>query len=113
MKTYIENLHFFKVSTLNTNQSRDVRDAFAKGIYGRLFVHIVRKINVAIHRQENNKTSSNEEKCSIGVLDIFGFENFDANSFEQVTLIPFLYVIQKFFYSLGVLYSTLPVALIV
>ena len=68
--------------TLNTNQSRDVRDAFAKGIYGRLFVHIVKKINVAIHRQDNNKLS--EDKCAIGVLDIFGFENFDANSFEQV-----------------------------
>ena len=77
---------FSKVSTLNTNQSRDVRDAFAKGIYGRLFVHIVKKINVAIHRQEsNNKYSSNEDKCAIGVLDIFGFENFDSNSFEQVT----------------------------
>ena len=73
----------FQVSTLNTNQSRDVRDAFAKGIYGRLFVHIVKKINVAIHRQDNNKVSS-EDKCAIGVLDIFGFENFDANSFEQV-----------------------------
>ena len=60
-----------------------MRDAFAKGIYGRLFVHIVKKINVAIHRQDNNKVSS-DDKCAIGVLDIFGFENFDANSFEQV-----------------------------
>ena len=40
------------VSTLNTNQSKDVRDAFAKGIYGRLFVHIVSKINSAIFKQE-------------------------------------------------------------
>lgn len=75
-----------KVSTLNTNQSRDVRDAFAKGIYGRLFVHIVKKINSAIHRQENSRFISNEEKCAIGVLDIFGFENFDSNSFEQVQI---------------------------
>jgi myosin-7 len=50
-----------------------------------LFVHIVKKINAAIHRQEsNNKFSSNDDKCAIGVLDIFGFENFDSNSFEQV-----------------------------
>ena len=67
------------VSTLNTNQSKDVRDAFAKGIYGRLFVYIVRKINTAIF----NPTVSAADRNSIGVLDIFGFENFDTNSFEQ------------------------------
>ena len=36
------------VSTLGPNQSKDVRDAFAKGIYGRLFIYIVKKINTAI-----------------------------------------------------------------
>ena len=72
---------------MNTHQSRDVRDAFAKGIYGRLFVHIVRKINMAIYKNSNNMLNStisdSGNKSSIGVLDIFGFENFDANSFEQ------------------------------
>ncbi len=29
-------------SAITSNQSRDVRDAFAKGIYGRLFIHIVK-----------------------------------------------------------------------
>ncbi|XP_067621063.1 myosin-VIIa [Eurosta solidaginis] len=65
------------VSTLSREQSVDVRDAFVKGIYGRLFVHIVRKINSAIFKPRG--TSRN----AIGVLDIFGFENFDENSFEQ------------------------------
>ncbi|XP_075149189.1 unconventional myosin-VIIa ck [Haematobia irritans] len=65
------------VSTLSREQSVDVRDAFVKGIYGRLFVHIVRKINAAIYKPR--ATSRN----AIGVLDIFGFENFDQNSFEQ------------------------------
>ena len=32
-------------SAISTDQSKDVRDAFAKGIYGRLFVYIV-KVNV-------------------------------------------------------------------
>ena len=67
------------VSTLNTNQSKDIRDAFAKGIYGRLFVLIVKKINNAIFKTELKFS----DKCAIGVLDIFGFENFDTNSFEQ------------------------------
>jgi myosin-7 len=68
------------VSTLNTNQSKDVRDAFAKGIYGRLFFHIVKKINAAIFRPDPRTA---HDRNSIGVLDIFGFENFDSNSFEQ------------------------------
>ncbi|KAG5878951.1 hypothetical protein JTB14_036534 [Gonioctena quinquepunctata] len=65
------------VSTLSRDQSVDVRDAFVKGIYGRMFVLIVKKINKAIYRPKERQRSS------IGVLDIFGFENFDHNSFEQ------------------------------
>ncbi|XP_031774262.1 myosin-VIIa-like isoform X1 [Apis florea] len=65
------------VSTLSREQSVDIRDAFVKGIYGRLFVHIVKKINEAIYRPKNTSRSA------IGVLDIFGFENFSHNSFEQ------------------------------
>lgn len=65
------------VSTLSRDQSVDVRDAFVKGIYGRLFVLIVSKINNAIYRPKNSARSA------IGVLDIFGFENFHTNSFEQ------------------------------
>nr|MBE5725308.1 crinkled [Cucujiformia] len=52
-------------------------DAFVKGIYGRLFILIVKKINSAIYK------SKERQRTSIGVLDIFGFENFMHNSFEQ------------------------------
>ena len=71
------------VSTLNTHQSKDVRDAFAKGIYGRLFVYIVKKINTAIFHPDPR---THAERNSIGVLDIFGFENFHLNSFEQLCI---------------------------
>lgn len=67
------------VSTMNSQQSIDVRDAFVKGIYGKIFVWIVEKINSAIHKQ----LSDGGTRTSIGVLDIFGFENFTINSFEQ------------------------------
>lgn len=66
------------VSMMNSQQSVDVRDAFVKGIYGKMFVWIVKKINSAIY-----KPPSGGHRTSIGVLDIFGFENFNINSFEQ------------------------------
>ena len=66
------------VSMMNSQQSIDVRDAFVKGIYGKMFVWIVKKINSAIY-----KAPSGDHRTSIGVLDIFGFENFNINSFEQ------------------------------
>ncbi|XP_025836216.1 myosin-VIIa isoform X1 [Agrilus planipennis] len=65
------------VSTLSRDQSVDIRDAFVKGIYGRLFVFIVRNINSAIYKPKER------QRTAIGVLDIFGFENFNLNSFEQ------------------------------
>ncbi|XP_075871183.1 unconventional myosin-VIIa-like [Nelusetta ayraudi] len=70
------------VSTpLSREQALDVRDAFVKGIYGRLFVWIVEKINAAIYRPVSRTSKSSRR--SIGLLDIFGFENFTVNSFEQ------------------------------
>jgi hypothetical protein len=56
------------------------RDAMAKGIYGRLFIMIVEKINQAI------SAGKSAVKSAIGVLDIFGFESFQVNSFEQLCI---------------------------
>ncbi|XP_037458171.1 myosin-11-like [Triticum dicoccoides] len=52
------------------------RDGFAKTIYSRLFDWLVDKINSSIGQDANSK-------CLIGVLDIYGFESFKSNSFEQ------------------------------
>ncbi|KAK9275460.1 hypothetical protein L1049_022727 [Liquidambar formosana] len=52
------------------------RDALAKTIYSRLFDWIVEKINISIGQDPNSK-------LLIGVLDIYGFESFKHNSFEQ------------------------------
>ncbi|XP_029471551.1 unconventional myosin-VIIb isoform X2 [Rhinatrema bivittatum] len=69
---------------LSTAQASDGRDAFVKGIYGRLFVWIVSKINAAIFTPTSIGPKS---VCrSIGLLDIFGFENFNKNSFEQLCI---------------------------
>uniref|UniRef100_A0A669D331 Myosin VIIAb n=1 Tax=Oreochromis niloticus TaxID=8128 RepID=A0A669D331_ORENI len=72
------------VTPLSVEQGLDVRDAFVKGIYGRLFVWIVDKINAAIYRPPS--CESNIIRRSIGLLDIFGFENFIVNSFEQLCI---------------------------
>ncbi|XP_069496099.1 unconventional myosin-VIIa isoform X3 [Ambystoma mexicanum] len=73
------------VSTpLSMEQALDVRDAFVKGIYGRLFVWIVDKINAAIYRPLSLEPKL--ARRSIGLLDIFGFENFTVNSFEQLCI---------------------------
>ena len=68
-------------TTLAAAASTDVRDAFVKGIYGRMFIRIIDRINVAIYRPITNGA---QRRTSIGVLDIFGFEDFNKN--RQVML---------------------------
>ncbi|XP_042377682.1 myosin-17-like [Zingiber officinale] len=52
------------------------RDGLAKTIYSRLFDWLVEKINVSIGQDPDSKHL-------IGILDIYGFESFKCNSFEQ------------------------------
>ncbi|XP_069137076.1 unconventional myosin-IXb-like isoform X9 [Argopecten irradians] len=56
------------------------RDTMAKCLYGALFDWIVLKVNQALLAKRHN---SDHQGNSIGVLDIFGFEDFKKNSFEQ------------------------------
>ncbi|XP_060104316.1 myosin-IIIa [Heteronotia binoei] len=62
----------------------DVRDATAKALYGRLFSWIVNRINVLL--KPDTCLSGSDEELNIGILDIFGFENFKKNSFEQLCI---------------------------
>ncbi|XP_061923620.1 unconventional myosin-Ib isoform X5 [Entelurus aequoreus] len=67
-----------KVSTtLNVAQAYYARDALAKNLYSRLFSWIVTRINESIKAQAKTRHKV------MGVLDIYGFEIFDDNSFEQ------------------------------
>uniref|UniRef100_A0A671NNB9 Unconventional myosin-Ig-like n=1 Tax=Sinocyclocheilus anshuiensis TaxID=1608454 RepID=A0A671NNB9_9TELE len=58
------------------------RDAFAKALYERLFAWIVGRINSVIQVMDYNPALHGKNTV-IGVLDIYGFEIFDNNSFEQ------------------------------
>ncbi|XP_057535565.1 myosin-17-like [Amaranthus tricolor] len=62
--------------TLDPVNALASRDALAKTVYSRLFDWIVEKINISIGQDPNSKSI-------IGVLDIYGFESFKFNSFEQ------------------------------
>ncbi|XP_050420077.1 unconventional myosin ID isoform X2 [Adelges cooleyi] len=63
------------------SQAEVGRDALAKAIYDRLFTWIVSKVNEALVPYiENDKYKGG---TVIGVLDIYGFEVFEHNSFEQ------------------------------
>ncbi|CAH9063182.1 unnamed protein product [Cuscuta epithymum] len=62
---------------LTTQQAIDSRDSLAKFIYGSLFEWVVDKINttLAMGKQHTGR--------SINILDIYGFESFENNGFEQ------------------------------
>eukprot|EP00300_Choanocystis_sp_HF-7_P014386 c18673_g1_i1.p1 GENE.c18673_g1_i1~~c18673_g1_i1.p1 ORF type:complete len:1329 (+),score=307.37 c18673_g1_i1:31-4017(+) len=67
---------------LNPQQAQYSRDSLASLIYSRLFEFIVANINKSLALQ-NSKSSKD---LFIGVLDIYGFEVFEKNSFEQLTI---------------------------
>ncbi|XP_039174804.1 unconventional myosin-Ig-like [Crotalus tigris] len=64
------------------DEANYVRDACAKAIYERLFCWIVNRINATIE-VKNYDPRIHGKNTVIGVLDIYGFEIFGSNSFEQ------------------------------
>ena len=65
------------VIPLSKSAAADAKDAIAKAIYGRLFDWLVKRIN---------KATEGPHGKFVGVLDIFGFEIFETNSFEQLCI---------------------------
>jgi myosin V len=68
--------------------AKEAADAFAKAVYGQLFLWLVAGINEAT-KAENTFDGSDEDDSNfgiIGLLDIFGFESFLINRFEQLCI---------------------------
>uniref|UniRef100_A0A8D3AEH9 Myosin IXA n=1 Tax=Scophthalmus maximus TaxID=52904 RepID=A0A8D3AEH9_SCOMX len=63
------------------SEAGTVRDSMAKSLYSALFDWIVFRINHALLNMKDLEDTT--MVLSIGVLDIFGFEDFENNSFEQ------------------------------
>ncbi|EIE91065.1 hypothetical protein G6F46_008504 [Rhizopus delemar] len=64
---------------LNVVQATSVRDALSKALYERLFEWIVDRVNISLQARSAHQ-------YTIGVLDIYGFEIFEENSFEQMCI---------------------------
>nr|XP_020454378.1 unconventional myosin-Ic-like isoform X2 [Monopterus albus] len=70
------------ISPLSFEQAVSARDALAKAVYGRTFTWLVEKINRSLARKDVIYHSSKDSSV-IGLLDIYGFEVLQHNSFEQ------------------------------
>ncbi|XP_078057212.1 unconventional myosin-Ib-like [Mustelus asterias] len=67
-------------TTLTVAQGYYARDALAKNLYDRLFTWLVNRINESIQVQ------GKMQRKVMGVLDIYGFEILENNSFEQFVI---------------------------
>ena len=67
---------------LTMEEARKACEALIKAVYGAAFDYVVENVNDSIHDPERSRDSA----ASIGVLDIFGFESFQSNSFEQLCI---------------------------
>ncbi|KAJ2262386.1 Myosin type-2 heavy chain 1 [Coemansia sp. RSA 376] len=78
-KRQIVTRHDHILAKVNKAQALVIRDSIGKFIYSRLFDWILGPINASLL-----PTSVDEQATHfVGVLDIYGFEHFDQNSFEQ------------------------------
>jgi len=66
---------------LAPEKALDSRDALTKTMYGALFLWVVSEVNQSVIW-----ANESEVRSSTGVLDIFGFECFSINSFEQLCI---------------------------
>ncbi|KAF4096052.1 hypothetical protein G5714_023655 [Onychostoma macrolepis] len=74
------------VRSNTVEKATEVRDAMGKALYGRLFSWIVNRINSLLKPDNDNQSGEGDKGLNIGILDIFGFENFKRNSFEQLCI---------------------------
>jgi myosin V len=71
------------ISNVNQYQATVSRDSIAKFMYSMLFDWLVKVVNKNLAKDEDQRDTF------IGVLDIYGFEHFKKNSFEQFCIVSF------------------------
>ena len=76
------NIDRFHTVPLDAAGVMDARESLAKALYAALFEWLVHRVNKLL-RGDNERR---DEDPFIAILDIFGFENFAHNSFEQLLI---------------------------
>ena len=75
---------------MGVSDAENSRDALAKNVYGGLFDWLVGRVNAEVSSSDPSSggpsSAAGESRPFIGVLDIFGFESFAYNSFEQLCI---------------------------
>ena len=85
---FLFNVRIIKGETIKSPMNKAgciaFRDTFSKEIYNRLFGFLVKRMNLTLFDENIRKRVEDDEDVKhIGLLDIFGFECFKENSFEQ------------------------------
>ncbi|QQP53119.1 Myosin 15 [Caligus rogercresseyi] len=70
------------VVPMNIDQALDVRDALSKALYASLFSWIIKRMNKIL----SNKSKKNPNQKGICIYDVYGFEDLNENSFEQLCI---------------------------
>ena len=69
------------VSPMGRDEAVKARDALSKSVYERMFTWLVQRLNKSLQSADEVK-----RKVVLGILDIYGFEIFEKNGFEQVKI---------------------------
>uniref|UniRef100_A0A6I8NSX8 Myosin XVI n=1 Tax=Ornithorhynchus anatinus TaxID=9258 RepID=A0A6I8NSX8_ORNAN len=85
MSALTTDIQYFKGDTIMRRYTIEMaefyRDLLTKTLYSRLFSFLVNTMNYYLHSSDEQ---SSEQTLEIGILDIFGFEEFQKNTFEQL-----------------------------
>lgn len=71
---------------MTADKAKESADAFAKELYAKTFLWLVRTINDATSAEKNYNNAKGRDFGIVGLLDIFGFESFEVNRFEQLCI---------------------------